>query len=135
MFRKTTISFFFLAAIFLSLPNAGLACACCAEPGLYHLRTGKPSTYELGLMKEFEFSSVAKLYLTEADFAMIKGAGRYRERVWERGIHKLWRRVRPREQLYGKALEIRNPFESGKTRRADTADALSDGNVQGRYSR
>jgi hypothetical protein len=73
MFRRSTISVLFLTAIFLSLPNAGLACACCAEPGLYHLRTGKPSTYELGLMKEFEFSSVAKLYLTEADFAIIKG--------------------------------------------------------------
>lgn len=73
MFRRTTISVLSLAVYLLSLPNFVLACACCAEPGTYHIRTGKPSTYELGLMKEIEFSRVAKLYLTEADFEMIKG--------------------------------------------------------------
>ena len=73
MLRKTSISILSLAACLLSLTNFALACACCAEPGTYHLRTGKPSTYELGLIKEMEFSRVAKLYLTEADFEMIKG--------------------------------------------------------------
>ncbi len=73
MFRKFAISLLSLAAIFLSFPASTLACACCAEPGTYYLRTGKPSTYELGLMKEIQFSRVSKLYLTEADFEMIKG--------------------------------------------------------------
>lgn len=63
MFRKISVSVLSLAAIFLSLPASMLACACCAEPGLYSIRTGKPSTYELGLMKDIEFNNVAKLYL------------------------------------------------------------------------
>lgn len=75
MIRRTVILVLSVGAILLSLPSFVLACACCAEPGLYSIRTGRPSAYELGLVKEFEFSSVAKLYLTEADFAMIKGLG------------------------------------------------------------
>lgn len=73
MFRKFAFSVLSFAACVLSLPSFVLACACCAEPGTYHLRTGKPSTYELELMKEIEFSRVSKIYLTEADFDMIKG--------------------------------------------------------------
>ena len=75
MFRKFAVSVLSLAAIFLSLPASILACACCTEPGLYSIKTGKPSTYELGLMKEIEFNNVAKLYLTEAGFDMMKGLG------------------------------------------------------------
>ena len=73
MFRRTVISLFSLVAFLLSLPNFVLACACCAEPGLYSIRTAKPSTYELGIIKEIEFDRVSKLYLTEAAFEMIKG--------------------------------------------------------------
>lgn len=73
MFRKTAVSIFSLAAFLISLPSLAIACACCAEPGLYSIRTGKPSTYELGLMKEIEFSRSSKLYLNEAGFDMIKG--------------------------------------------------------------
>ena len=75
MFRKTVISVLALTAFLFSLPALVLACACCAESGLYSLRTGKPSAYELGLMKEIEFSDAATLYLTEAGFDMIKGLG------------------------------------------------------------
>lgn len=73
MLRKTVISALSLTACLLWLPNPVLACACCAEPGEYSIRTAKPSTYELGLMKEIVFSSVSRLYLTTAGFEMIKG--------------------------------------------------------------
>ena len=73
MVRKTVVLILSLAAVLLSLPTFVVACACCTEPGTYLLRTGKPSTYELGLMKEIEFGDTAKLYLTEAGFDNLKG--------------------------------------------------------------
>ncbi len=63
----------FAAAALLVMPIASLACACCAEPGLYFLRTEKPSSYAIDILKEFEFAEKASLYLTEADFEIIKG--------------------------------------------------------------
>ena len=49
------------------------ACACCAEPGTYMLRTGKPVAYEMELLGEMQFDRNAFLYMTEAGFDMIKG--------------------------------------------------------------
>lgn len=50
-----------------------LACACCAEPGTYSVRTLRSDSFYLDLMNEFRFSPKANLFMTEAGFEMIKG--------------------------------------------------------------
>ena len=60
-------------AIVCSFASNAFACACCAEPGTYHLRTSKPSDYALSVIKQFEFANNANLYLTEAGFDIIDG--------------------------------------------------------------
>ena len=50
-----------------------LACACCAEPGTYSIRTLKPDPFHLDLLGELKFDPKAKLFMTEAGFEMIKG--------------------------------------------------------------
>lgn len=54
-------------------PVSILACACCAEPGTYIFGTDKPQSYYLDVVRDFEFSRPADLYMTEAGFEMIKG--------------------------------------------------------------
>jgi len=54
-------------------PISILACACCAEPGMYFLSAGKPSSYSLDVIREIKFSKHSDLYMTEAGFDMIKG--------------------------------------------------------------
>jgi hypothetical protein len=75
MFRKAIVSIVVVSACILTLPAFVLACACCAEPGSYFLTTRKPSTYDIGLLKEMDFGRDAQLYMTEAGFDMIKGLG------------------------------------------------------------
>ncbi len=48
-------------------------CACCAEPGMYSISTGKPIDYQTDLMKEMKFDKHAFLFMTEAGFESIKG--------------------------------------------------------------
>lgn len=55
-----------VAASVLLLPGRALACACCSNAGDYRTGSGKPSAYELGLMKEMRFGGTAYLYQTEA---------------------------------------------------------------------
>lgn len=63
-----------LAAVcLLSLAGNVLACACCAEPGTYMIRTDKPDEYVIGLLGEMKFDDAANLYMTEAGFDGIKG--------------------------------------------------------------
>lgn len=50
-----------------------LSCACCAEPGTYSISTMKPGSYQLELLHEMQFLQTANLYMTEADFAVIRG--------------------------------------------------------------
>ena len=42
---------FLLAAlvVLISLPSRAQACACCSNPGDYHIGFGKPSAYEFSL--------------------------------------------------------------------------------------
>jgi hypothetical protein len=54
-------------------PAGAWACACCAEPGTYMIWTGKPGEHELAVLREMEFDKTALLYLTEADFEIIRG--------------------------------------------------------------
>ena len=48
-------------------------CACCAEPGTYSIWTGKPSEYQLEILKDIRFDKQASLFMTEAGFDNIKG--------------------------------------------------------------
>lgn len=57
----------------MSLTNTALACACCADAGTYSIRTGKPETYIVDLLGDMKFDSKADLFMTEADFEIIKG--------------------------------------------------------------
>lgn len=51
----------------LSLPSRVRACACCSNPGDYHIDFGRPGEYEFSLMQQVRFGGTAHLYLTEAD--------------------------------------------------------------------
>ena len=62
----------FFIMVFVGQASAA-ACACCAEPGTYDIWTGKPSNYQIELLKEIEFDRKALLYMTEAGFDSIKG--------------------------------------------------------------
>lgn len=60
----------FLLAVLVGLillPSRVLACACCSNPGDYHIGFDKPSAYEVSLMQQVRFGGTARLYLTEAD--------------------------------------------------------------------
>jgi hypothetical protein len=62
-----------LVAFGLIFPSNAFACACCAEPGTYVLRTGKPESFELDILNEIKFDKDAGLYMTDAGFDLIKG--------------------------------------------------------------
>lgn len=71
--RKYFASLFVIAFMIAAFAGNALACACCAEPGTYSIRTLKPDPYHLDLLGELKFASKAKLFMTEAGFEMIKG--------------------------------------------------------------
>ena len=62
-----------LFALVAFLPLKALACACCAEPGEYFIRTSAPGEYELGLLGEMKFDTAGYLFMNEAEFEVIKG--------------------------------------------------------------
>lgn len=70
---KIFLTAFFIAALHFASAIEISACACCAEPGTYSIQTGKPDGYYLEILKEIKFDENANLYLTEADFEIIKG--------------------------------------------------------------
>ncbi|HLM01664.1 MAG TPA: hypothetical protein VK400_11465 [Pyrinomonadaceae bacterium] len=53
--------------------NEAFACACCAEPGDYHIWTGKPDQHNVSLLEEMKFDRAAYLYMNEAGFDVLKG--------------------------------------------------------------
>ena len=57
----------------VSLSTNAFACACCATPGDYSISSSKVNPFYLNLLNEIKFDSTATLFLTEADFAIIKG--------------------------------------------------------------
>ncbi len=71
--KKLLFYLLVFAAFGLIFPSNAMACACCAEPGTYMIRTGKASEYELGLLREMTFDGEATLFMTEAGFDGIKG--------------------------------------------------------------
>ena len=56
-----------LLAVLLLPPARAWACACCSNEGDYHLSSGRPSEYELSIVRQIRFGRTARLYLTEAD--------------------------------------------------------------------
>lgn len=69
--KKIVISLLF--TLILLFPTNIFACACCAEQGEYSIWTGKPSEYDLEVISGIEFDKKANLFMTEADFEIIKG--------------------------------------------------------------
>jgi hypothetical protein len=55
------------AAVLLSLPASARACACCSNEGDYYVSTGRPSEYEMSVVRQIRFGRTAQLYTTEAD--------------------------------------------------------------------
>lgn len=53
-------------AVVLLLPGRAWACACCSHEGTYYVNSGRPSEYELSIVKQIRFGRTARLYLTEA---------------------------------------------------------------------
>jgi hypothetical protein len=51
----------------LLLPARAWACACCSNEGDYYVSSGRPSEYELSIVRQIQFGKTARLYLTEAD--------------------------------------------------------------------
>lgn len=78
MMKSKTILIFVLSLIFLMPANA-LACACCAEPGTYMIWSGKPWDFDLEILEGMEFGKKATLFLTEADFEIVKGLDAIKE--------------------------------------------------------
>jgi len=64
--RRALFSLAVLAGL-LSLPARAWACACCSNEGDYYVSSGKPSEYELSIVRQIRFGQTARLYLTEAD--------------------------------------------------------------------
>ena len=64
--RGRRLSLFALAAALL-LPGSAWACACCSNEGDYYVSSGRPSEYELSIVRQIRFGQTARLYLTEAD--------------------------------------------------------------------
>ncbi len=73
MSLKRLLTVVFSIVCLVSLSSDALGCACCATPGEYIIRTRKVDTFYLDLLKEMEFDKTATLFLTEADFEVIKG--------------------------------------------------------------
>ena len=59
--------------ILVALPLSALACACCADHGTYSIWTGRPSSYDLEVIGGIKFDKKAHLFVTEAEFEIIKG--------------------------------------------------------------
>lgn len=79
-----------MVAIFASVllfTSETFACACCAEKGDYSISTQTPDKSKIELLSEMKFDGAVQLYMTAAEFEVIKGlssiqAG-YNENNWE----------------------------------------------------
>ena len=54
------------SALLLLLPAPAWACACCSSEGGYYVGSGRPSEYELSIVRRIRFGRTARLYSTEA---------------------------------------------------------------------
>lgn len=78
---KQLSAIFCLFLMLWLFPSSSYACACCAESGHYSIRTSKPEEFQLGILKEMKFDKTAELYMTEADFEIIKGLDAIKEEM------------------------------------------------------
>jgi hypothetical protein len=63
---KLAIGLLLLISLFL-LPASALACACCAEPGVWHEYNSALEEYQVGVLQEIRMGRRAELYATEAE--------------------------------------------------------------------
>ena len=70
---KKLLTVSFAAFLMFSSTISAFACACCAEPGTYSIWTGRPNSYQTGLLKDILFQKDAALFMTEAGFDGFKG--------------------------------------------------------------
>ncbi len=70
---KKTITAAFSLLLLLAASAPAFACACCVNPGYYEISTGKPSSTELDMFRNFKFALPADLYMSEAGFDSIRG--------------------------------------------------------------
>jgi hypothetical protein len=70
---KRLVLMLFAVVCLMSFAGNALACACCADEGVYILSNGKPSEYVYGILDTMEFAKSAELYTNEAGFDMVKG--------------------------------------------------------------
>jgi hypothetical protein len=63
--KQLFVSLLLLVALFL-LPTSAMACACCAEAGVWHEYNGELEEYQTGILQEIRLSPRADLYMTEA---------------------------------------------------------------------
>ncbi len=72
-------------------PSSAFACACCAEPGHYSIRTSKPSVYELEELGKLKFRN-AELYTDAGYPETIKGINPLGESFSVEGLlnGKIW---------------------------------------------
>lgn len=92
--RRRPLFWLAVLASLLLLPGRAWACACCSNTGDYYIGFGKPSAYELGLMKQMRFGGTAYLYLTEADMEeSAKGLAHQAEHYSVKGslVGNVWR--------------------------------------------
>jgi hypothetical protein len=93
--RLSLFSAAVLASVLLS-PVRAWACACCSNEGDYYVNTGRPSDYELSIVRQVRFGRTAHLYLTEADMEeSAKGLAHRAERYALEGslVGGAWRLV------------------------------------------
>ena len=59
--------------------SATLACACCADPGFYHLSTVRPARPDLDMLEDMRFGTASEFYMSAAGFDNIRGLDELRK--------------------------------------------------------
>jgi hypothetical protein len=65
--RRLALCWLAVSAALLLLPARAWACACCSNEGDYYVSSGRPSDYELSIVRQIRFGRTASLYLTEGE--------------------------------------------------------------------
>lgn len=72
------MSALFVTAVFSA---DAYACACCAEKGHYRIWTGQAASHHLEVLGAMRFAPKAELFITEADFEIIRGLEPLRQEI------------------------------------------------------
>jgi hypothetical protein len=93
--RRLSLCSLAVLAVLLWPTASAWACACCSHEGTYYVSSGRPSEYELSIVKQIRFGRTTTLYTAEADPEdMAKGVGHVAEKYalggsLVRGVWKL----------------------------------------------